>query len=150
MKTSSRNATVAAAILLSVIAGSVGYGIGASGSGSAAAQSQPHRHAASRPTVGHDDAATRDYAAVMDVMHRDMAVAPSGDADVDFARGMIPHHVGAVAMAQVELRHGRDPEMRRLARRIVASQEPEIMEMRRWLAGKGDHVSASHEHGSMR
>jgi uncharacterized protein (DUF305 family) len=58
-------------------------------------------------------------------MHHAMAVPPSGDVDRDFAAGMLAHHVGAVEMAQVELRFGRDPEMRRLAEAIVAAQEEE-------------------------
>jgi uncharacterized protein (DUF305 family) len=67
-------------------------------------------------------------------MHTAMAVAPSGDVDRDFAAGMLPHHVGAVEMAQVELKFGRDPEMRRLAEAILAAQDEEISLMRDWLA----------------
>ncbi len=71
---------------------------------------------------------------VNDRMHRAMALAPSGEVDRDFAAGMLAHHVGAVEMAQVELRYGRDPELRRLAEAIIAAQEPEIAQMREWLA----------------
>jgi len=67
-------------------------------------------------------------------MHADMHVAPSGDADRDFARMMIPHHQGAVDMALVELRYGRDPRLRRLAQAIVVTQKQEIDLMRHYLA----------------
>jgi uncharacterized protein (DUF305 family) len=71
-----------------------------------------------------------------DRMHRAMAVAPSGDIDRDFAAGMLAHHEGAVEMARVELRYGRDPALRRLAEEIIAAQEQEIRLMRDWLAGR--------------
>jgi hypothetical protein len=70
-------------------------------------------------------------------MHAAMAIEYSGDADVDFARGMIPHHQGAIDMARVVLEHGKDPELRKLAEEIVAAQEKEIAFMKEWLAKKG-------------
>jgi len=62
----------------------------------------------------------------MDRMHAGMAVSPGGDPDVDFARMMIPHHQGAVDMAVVELRFGRDERLRRLAQAIIIEQKQEI------------------------
>lgn len=70
-------------------------------------------------------------------MHEGMAIAPSGDADVDFIRSMIPHHQGAVEMAEYVLEHGTDPEVRALAENIVATQEREIAMMREWLQARG-------------
>ena len=68
-------------------------------------------------------------------MGSEMCVSPSGNADVDFARAMIPHHQGAIEMARLELLHGRDARLRRLAQGIIVEQDQEITLMRRLLDG---------------
>jgi uncharacterized protein (DUF305 family) len=52
---------------------------------------------------------TQGYMAAMGKMHQGMQMSYSGDADIDFARGMIPHHQGAVEMAKVELTMAKIP-----------------------------------------
>ncbi len=59
-----------------------------------------------------------------------MSVKPSGDVDRDFVQTMIPHHQGAIDMAQAELRHGRNEQLRRIAQEIVVEQQQEIVAMR--------------------
>lgn len=66
-----------------------------------------------------------------------METGPAATEDQAFAAQMIPHHLGAVAMARTELAYGHDPQMRALARGIVAAQDREIARMRRWLAAHG-------------
>lgn len=70
-------------------------------------------------------------------MHADMAIEFSGDTDVDFVRGMIAHHQGAIDMAKIQLQYGKDPEIRKLAEEIIKAQEGEIAMMREWLAKQG-------------
>jgi len=84
-----------------------------------------------------DAASTTAFKAANMRMHRDMDIAYSGNADVDFVRGMIPHHQGAIDMAKIELAHGKDPELRKLAESIIADQEREIAAMRDWLKKNG-------------
>ncbi|WP_201618246.1 DUF305 domain-containing protein [Psychrobacter urativorans] len=75
------------------------------------------------------------YADGMDAMHDDMMLGIADPIpDMAFARGMLPHHVGAVDMAEVQLKYGKDPEMRKLAQEIIDAQQPEIEQMQSWIA----------------
>ncbi|KKX24661.1 DUF305 domain-containing protein [Rhizobium sp. LC145] len=100
---------------------------------------------AAQETKGHDHSATtaeaspstKGFTQANDKMHKDMTIEYSGDADVDFVRSMIPHHQGAIDMAKVELEHGKDPELRKLAEEVIKAQTAEIAEMEAWLKARG-------------
>ena len=86
------------------------------------------------PAASGDTASTKAFKAANDKMHAGMNIPFTGNADVDFAKGMLPHHQGAVEMAKIVLQHGKDPALKKLARDIIKAQDKEITFMNRWLA----------------
>lgn len=68
--------------------------------------------------------------AAMTKMMDGMTVKPTGNVDADFTAMMIPHHQGAIDMAQAELRYGRNEQLRRIAQEIIVEQQQEIAAMR--------------------
>lgn len=92
------------------------------------------------------EGAAKAYMDGMAKMSRDMNAAMTGDADIDFAIMMIPHHQGAIDMARVQLQSGKDPDLRKLSEAVVAAQDGEIAFLKAWLdrhpapAGGSDHA----------
>jgi uncharacterized protein (DUF305 family) len=70
-------------------------------------------------------------------MHEEMNITFTGNADVDFVKGMIPHHQGAIDMAKTVLAFGKDPAVKKLADEIIKAQESEIALMNEWLKRRG-------------
>ena len=137
MKTAIRTLAITIALALATTAGS------------ALSQSSSDTHmkhgGSGMPHHGHEtgqvetnlDPVARAFAEVNARMHANMDIPFSGDADVDFAKGMIPHHQGAIDMARIVLEHGKHPEIRRLASGIIAAQEKEIAILQNWLNKRG-------------
>jgi Domain of unknown function (DUF305) len=86
---------------------------------------QPAAAAAADETAflkANDDAMTK--------MMNDMTIKPSGDIDRDFVAMMNPHHQGAIDMAVIELRYGKNEQLRRIAQEIIVDQMQEIAAMK--------------------
>ena len=88
------------------------------------------------PTGAASAANHADMMAAMERMNTAMTApqAMAGTADQALVAMMLPHHQGAIDMARIYLREGRDPAIRRMAQKIIADQEREIREMRAWQA----------------
>jgi uncharacterized protein (DUF305 family) len=82
---------------------------------------------------GDQGPSSKAFAKANAAMHGAMDIEFTGNVDVDFAKGMIPHHQGAVEMAKIELETGKDPELRALAEAIIKAQDTEIAFMNAWL-----------------
>ena len=104
---------------------------GSGGSHGAASHSQ-----ASQPK-GDTGPASLAFNGINAKMHEAMNITFTGNADVDFVKGMIPHHQGAVDMAKTVLAFGKDPEVRKLAEEVIKAQETEIAMMKEWLKKNG-------------
>lgn len=97
---------------------------------------------AGRADALNEEPSTRALREAGDRMHRGMNIDYTGDPDVDFLRGMIAHHEGAVAMARIAVEHGEASDVRGLAQEVIVAQEAEITRMRIMLA--------QHEHAPAR
>ena len=89
------------------------------------------------PMLADASAATKAFAEANARMHKDMTITFTGNADVDFLKGMLPHHQGAVDMAKIAIQYGKDPEVRKLAEAIIKAQNEEIAWMTGWLTKNG-------------
>ncbi len=107
--------------------------LGAAWAGEAKPAGGHDHHAMAKPARAGLVNSTKAYEAVMATMHRAMNAPRSGNADVDFARQMVPHHQAAVDMANIQLRHGRDERLKSFNRWVIRAQELEIGMMNNWL-----------------
>ena len=90
-------------------------------------------HSSSASNKSTTAVSTKKYQQINDNMHKSMDIKFTGDADKDFLAAMIPHHQGAVEMAEVVLQHGKNPKIRQLAQEIITMQKKEIAEMKQLL-----------------
>jgi uncharacterized protein (DUF305 family) len=120
---------IAVAVLATGMAGAV-WAQGRKGQGHGATDTKAME---SMKPAASDPASTKDFKTAHMKMMENMHMEFTGNSDVDFVLGMIPHHQGAIDMAKVQLQYGKDPDLRKMAQKIISDQETEIAEMQAWL-----------------
>ena len=96
-----------------------------------AADSGSHAHG---PGSEHGKKSNAEYHQAMEKMSQDMKSMPmNGDPDVDFAQMMVRHHQSGIEMAQAQLKHGDDPQIRKMSQKIVKEQKKEIERLQAWI-----------------
>ena len=130
------------------IGGVIGPTVASAAAGSPAEGAETHLGGAPLCTSSSNVAEPTFYSEVAEVggrMHAAMEIAASGDIDRDFMRMMIPHHQGAIDMALLQLKYGRDEKLKRLAQSIIDEQGQEIAYMRMLLATPPGAASATRD-----
>ena len=109
-------------------------------------KSSAHDHAQKPITMAAADSGSKGsqdlHKAMMDGMQDMQSMKMTGNTDQDFASMMIEHHQQAIAMAQVQLKNGKDTEVRKKAQEIIAASERDISDLKKW---QGDHHNKSAE-----
>ena len=106
-----------------------------------AVQAQPVK--AEAPMAGHTmPAGGAHHGGDMKTMMKDMndrmaGMTMTGNHDVDFAQMMRIHHQGAIDMAEMELKNGKDASMRKMAQEVIRAQKKEIATLDRYLTRNG-------------
>lgn len=118
----------AAALVFGVSANSMAQSGQHAQHGAAAGQAAQAGHA------GHDMPG-HEMMQSMQAMHQKMSsMQMSGNHDHDFAAMMRSHHQAGIDMAKAQLKHGKDPQMQAMAKKIISDQTKEIKKLDQWLA----------------
>ncbi|CAM8625751.1 DUF305 domain-containing protein [Candidatus Planktophila dulcis] len=70
-----------------------------------------------------------------------------GMSEIMFAQAMIPHHQQAIEMSNMALKNGASPEVKKLAKEIIAAQGKEISQLKYWLTATKSSMTMDHDMG---
>ena len=70
-----------------------------------------------------------------------------GMSEIMFAQGMIPHHQQAIDMSNMAMKNGASPEVKKLAKEIIAAQGKEIAQLKYWLTATKSSMTMGHDMG---
>jgi hypothetical protein len=114
---------------------------------------------AQTPATSEESAFLAENEAAMSKMMSAMEAKPTGDIDRDFVAMMVPHHQGAIDMAVLQLRYGKNEQLRRIAQEIIVGQMQEIAAMKLAIGEQApvplpaptqtDQAPAAHHHMDM-
>lgn len=106
---------------------------GASAQSTASPAASPSATMDKPMTGSHADASKEMHSTMMSGMESMKNMPMSGDLDKDFAMMMKMHHQQALAMAKPEAEHGKSPELKAMARKIIKDQTKEIAQLDAWM-----------------
>jgi uncharacterized protein (DUF305 family) len=75
-----------------------------------------------------------DFQTAINIMMEGIMRPATGYPDVDFVKSMIPHHEGAVTMAEIEKQSGKDQFLQNIATNLIQSQWTEVAVLKAWLS----------------
>jgi uncharacterized protein (DUF305 family) len=75
-----------------------------------------------------------DFQTAINIMMEGIMRPATGYPDVDFVKSMIPHHEGAVTMAEIEKQFGKDQFLQNIATNLVQSEGAEVAVLKAWLS----------------
>ncbi len=78
----------------------------------------------------------------MEAMHK---AKQTGNADYDFASMMIPHHEGAIVMAEAIMAHGNSPELIEFSKKVIDVQRTEVETLKTFLKGANQTAAKNSE-----
>ena len=90
-----------------------------------------------------------DHSSMMDGMNHSSAGKVLSSSDAMFLQMMIPHHEQAIVMSDLALKISKNKELLALAAQIKSVQNPEIVQMKKWLADDGLGEDPGHSMGGM-
>ena len=82
-------------------------------------------------------------------MHHSSSDGDMTGSDAMFLQMMIPHHEQAIVMSDLALKISKNPAILDLAKQIKAAQNPEIAQMKNWLAESGFSEDPGHSMDGM-
>ncbi|XAZ81903.1 DUF305 domain-containing protein (plasmid) [Fibrella sp. ES10-3-2-2] len=97
----------------------------------------------SQPTIAQQSTSNAMMKSMQSGMTQMMSMKMTGDPDHDFAMMLKMHHQSAVEMADMEVKQGKNAQVKALASKIKASNQKEIRELDQFMSSHKPQSSSS-------